>query len=42
MCPCTKKECENFPHVVLTADAEWDPFIIDGEEMGNKEWYNAI
>ena len=42
MRPYTNKEWEDLPHVILTADADWDPSIMDNKQEDNKEWYNAM
>jgi hypothetical protein len=35
--PYTDKEWETLPHVILTADVEWDPAILDFEQEDNEE-----
>ncbi|HEY9709439.1 MAG TPA: hypothetical protein V6D48_14645, partial [Oculatellaceae cyanobacterium] len=40
--PYTDKEWETLPHVILTADVDWDPSILDCEQEDNEEWYNAM
>ena len=42
MRPYTDKEWGELPHVLLTADTEWDPSILDNELDENEEWYNAL
>ena len=38
ICPYTAKEWDNLPHVILTADTDWDPSVIDHElEDGDRK-----
>ena len=30
------------PHVILTADTDWDPSILDCEQEDTEEWFNAM
>ena len=36
------QEWDNLPHVILTADIDWDPSILDFEQEDNEEWFNAM
>ena len=29
LCPYSDKEWDNFPHVILTSELEWDPSVLD-------------
>lgn len=40
--PYTDKEWEDLPHVILTADTDWDPTIIDCELEDEEEWFDAM
>src|SRR5688572_9177320 len=40
--PYTDAEWEQLPHVILTADTDWDPSILDCEQEDNEEWFNAM
>src|SRR5687768_13958122 len=40
--PFTDHEEDILPHVVLTADADWDLSILDFEQESAEEWYNAM
>ena len=40
--PYTDMEWERLPQVILTADVDWDPSILDYEQEDNEEWFNAI
>ena len=40
--PYTDSEWENLPHVILTADTDWDPTVIDWELEDGEEWLNAM
>ena len=31
--PCTEKELEKIPHVILTSDKDWDPTVLDCEDQ---------
>ena len=42
ICPYTDKEWENLPHVTLTADADWDPSVLDHEMEESEEWFNTM
>ena len=42
MRPFTNKEWDELPHVILTADTDWDPSILDDEQEDNEEWFNAL
>ena len=42
MRPPTDKEMETFPHVVVTADKDWDPSVLDSDpEEENEQWWDA-
>ncbi len=36
--PYTDKEWETLPHVILTADGDWDPSILDGDHNDIDDW----
>ena len=40
--PYTDAEWDNLPHVILTADIDWNPSILDHEQEDNEEWFNAM
>ena len=40
--PFTSKEWDDLPHVILTADVDWDPTIIDCELEDGEEWFDAM
>src|SRR5688572_19663442 len=40
--PYTDAEWEQLPHVILTADTDWDPSILDCEQEDNEAWFNAM
>ena len=40
--PYTDKEWEELPHVILTADIDQDPSIVDCNQEDKEEWYNAM
>ena len=42
MRPYTDKEWGELPHVILTADAEWNPSVLDCEQEDDEEWFNAM
>ena len=43
MCPFTDKEWDELPHVIWTADQDWDPAILDSPLEGDKEeWFDAL
>jgi hypothetical protein len=41
MRPYTDAEWSTLPHVILTADTDWDPSIIDNEIDDDETWYDA-
>ena len=41
MRPYTDTEWQQLPHVILTADTNWDPSMLDDEQEDNDEWFNA-
>ena len=42
MRPYTDKEFEELPHVILTADVDWDPSILDYDLEEKEEWLNTL
>ncbi len=42
ICPYNDDEWETLPHVILTADGDWDPSILDGECNDNEDWIDTI
>src|SRR5687768_3205790 len=40
--PYTDAEWKRLPQVILTADVDWDPSILDCKQEDNEEWYNAM
>jgi hypothetical protein len=40
--PYTNSEWDELPHVILTADVDWDPTIIDCELEDGEEWFDAM
>src|SRR5688500_4502887 len=40
--PFTDKERDNLPHVILKADVDWDPTVIDCELEDGEEWFDAL
>ena len=40
--PYTDSEWDNLPHLILTADVDWDPSILDCKQEDNEEWFNAM
>ena len=40
--PYTNAEWDELPHVILTADVDWDPTIIDHELEDGEEWFDAM
>ena len=40
--PYTDTEWDNLLHVILTADIDWNPTVIDHELEDGKEWYDAM
>ena len=40
--PYTNKEWDILPHVILTADVDWDPTIIDCEIEDGEEWFDTM
>jgi len=40
--PYTDLEWETLPQVIMTADVDWDPSILDCEQEDNEEWFNAM
>ena len=42
ICPFTSKEWDELPHVILTADTDWDPTVMDCELEDGEEWFDAM
>ena len=42
MCPNTKKEFEDLPHVVLTGGVDWNPKVLDNTITDKEGWYNTM
>ena len=42
ICPYIDKEWDSLPHVILTADTDWDPSVIDHELEDGEEWFDAM
>jgi hypothetical protein len=42
MHPYTDEEWETLPHVILTADIDWDPSVLDHMIDDDEHWYTAI
>jgi hypothetical protein len=42
MRPYTDKEWNDLPHVLLTADTEWDPTVLDHDLDENDQWFDAL
>ena len=40
--PFTNKEWEDLPHVILTADTDWNPTVINHELDSQEEWFNTM
>ena len=40
--PYTDQEWELLPHVIMSADTDWDPSILDYEQDEVEEWFNAM
>ncbi len=40
--PFTNKEWDDLPHVIMTADVEWDPTIIDCKIEDGEEWFDTM
>jgi hypothetical protein len=40
--PYTDSEWDTLPHVVLTADQEWHPSVLDNDLEDDEDWYDAI
>ena len=40
--PYTNKEWDKLPHVILTADVDWDPSILDHELENGEDWFDAL
>ena len=40
--PYTDAEWKRLPHIILTADTDWDPSILDFEQEDKEEWFNAM
>ena len=42
ICPNTDTKWDNLPHVILTADTDWDPSVIDHKLEDGEEWFDAM
>ena len=42
ICPYTDTEWYNLPHVILTANTDWDPTVIDHKLEDGEEWLEAM
>ena len=42
MHPYTDKEWDKLPHVIVTADTNWDPSIFDHNIDNIEEWFDAL
>ena len=42
ICPYTNQEWDDLPHVILTADIDWDPTILDCELEDGEKWYDTM
>ena len=42
ICPYTDTERDNVLHVILTADTDWDPTVIDYELEDGEEWFDVM
>ena len=40
--PYTDTEWDSLPHVILTADMDWDPAVIDHELEDGEEWFDPM
>ena len=40
--PYTDKEWDEFPHVFLTGELEWNPSVLDHALTDDEQWYDAI
>ena len=40
--PFTDTEWDNLLHVILTADTDWGPMVIDHELKDGEEWFDAM
>ena len=40
--PYTDTEWDNLPHVILTADTDWDPLVFAHKLEGGVEWFDAM
>src|SRR5687767_4043023 len=40
--PYTNKEWDKLSHVILTADVDWDPSILDHELEDGEEWFDTM
>jgi len=41
MRPCTDEEMDEYPHVILTSDSEWNPTVLD-QEADDMDWFDAL
>ena len=42
MRPYTDSEWDTLPHVILTADSDWDPTVLDNDLADDDEWFDAV
>ena len=42
MRPYTDHEWEMLPHVILSADTDWNPSVLDYDFEDNEEWFDTI
>ena len=40
--PYTDQKWDHLPHVIFTADTDWDPTIIDHELDSQEDWFNHM
>lgn len=40
--PFTNREWDDLPHIILTADVDWDPSILDCELEDGEEWFDTM
>jgi len=40
--PYTDDEWDNFPHVILTGDMDWDPGVLDCNFEDSETWHDAL
>jgi hypothetical protein len=42
MRPYTDVEYKSLPHVIITSNVDWDPWVLDFDIDDNDDWYDAI